>query len=128
VLAQLDETDGVEGSFVNESGTVLRVNLRPGADPGKVAEEVRRILGEQVEDRVPVQLGGEAAAAALQEAEWQDKSRLAELAAIEARTSVARGSVLLAALLLGCVAVGLGLFWWRRRRQLGAASERRAAA
>ena len=120
MLAQLDQTDGIESSFVNESGTVLRLNLRPGADREKVGREVRRLLHEHAEDRVPVQLGGEAAARALQAADWRDKTQFAELAAFETRDSVARRSVLLAGLLLSIAVVGFGLLWWRRRRRLAA--------
>jgi hypothetical protein len=118
VLARLEQIDGVECSFADESGTLIRLSLRPGADPGKVAGAVRRVLSEQAGDYVPVPLDGGAAAAALQREEWRDKSQVAEFAATERGTSARRAPAVLAALLLGCAAVGLGLLWWRHRSRL----------
>jgi hypothetical protein len=118
VLARLDQIDGVESSFANESGTLIRLSLRPGADPGKVAGAIRRVLSEQVRDRVPVPLGERAAAAALQREEWRDKSQVTEFPATEMDTSVRRAPAVLAVLLLGFAAVGLGLLWWRHQRRL----------
>jgi hypothetical protein len=120
VLAYTDQIDGVGSSFANESGTMIRLTLRPGADPRKVAGAVRRVLREQTEDLVPVPLGDGAAAAALQREEWRDKSQIAELAAMETGTDVHRTPRMLVALFLGWVAVGLGLLWWRHRRRLAA--------
>ena len=121
MLARLEQINGVESSFGNGSANVVRLALRPGADPGKVAEAARRILSEQVSDRVPVQLGGAEAAAALQREQWRDKSWIAEVGAevrrsAEWRSFVRRWSALLLALLLACAAL-LGLLWWRRRAQ-----------
>jgi hypothetical protein len=115
VLARLDQIDGVESSYANGSATMIRLSLRPGADPGKVARAVQRVLSEQVEDRVSVQLGGGVAAVALRREEWRDKSQVAEFAATETGTFPRRAPGLLAMLLLGCAAVGLSLIWWHRR-------------
>jgi hypothetical protein len=118
VLARLDQIDGVESSFVNESVTLIRLSLRPDADPGKVAGSVRRVLSVEVEDRGPVQFGGPVAAA-LPGEQWWDRSRAAESAEPaepEMSTSVRRVPAVLVALLLGCAVVGLGLLWWRHRR------------
>jgi hypothetical protein len=120
VLARLDQIGGVDCSFANGSGTLIRLSLRPGADPAKVTGTVRRVLSEQLSDRVPVPLGGRVAAAALQREVWRDKSQFAESAATEMGTSVRRAPALPAALLLVCAAVGLGLLWWQHRRRLAA--------
>lgn len=115
MLARLDQIDGVESSYANGSGTLIQLALRPGADPGKVAGAAQRVLSEQVEDRVTVQLRGRAAAAALQREEWRDKSQVAELAATEMATPGRGAPALLAVLLVGCTAVCLGLLWRRHR-------------
>jgi len=117
VLARLDQIDGVESSYANESGTLIRLALRPNANLTRVTGAVRRVLSEQVEDRVTMQLSGQVAAVALQRQEWRDKTKVAELAATEMGTSARRAPWLLAVLLLGWVAVGLGLLWWRYRRK-----------
>jgi hypothetical protein len=117
VLARLDQIDGVESSYANGSGTLIRLALRPNANLTRVAGAVRRVLNEQVEDRVPVQLSGGVAAVAIQREEWHDKRQVAELAATEMGTSARRAPWLLAVLLLGWLAVGLGLLWWRHRRK-----------
>jgi len=117
VLARLDQIDGVESSYANESGTLIRLALRPNANLTRVTGAVRRVLSEQVEDRVAMQLSGQVAAVALQRQEWRDKTKVAELAATEMGTSARRAPWLLAVLLLGWVAVGLGLLWWRYRRE-----------
>jgi hypothetical protein len=117
VLARLDQIDGVESSYANESGTLIRLALRPNANLTRVTGAVRRVLSEQVENRVPVQLSRQVAAVALQREEWRDKGQLAELAATEMSTTARRAPWLLAVLLLGLVAVGLGFLGWRYRRK-----------
>jgi uncharacterized protein HemX len=124
VLARLNQIVGVEYSFVNASGTLIRLSLLPGADPDRVAEEAQRVLNEQVEDGVPEQLSGAAASAPLHGEEWQDTHRLAELAATQMGFEVSHGPWLLLALLLACVAAGLGLLWWWRRRHRRAELQR----
>ncbi len=121
MLARLNQIDGVQSSSANESGTLIRLSLRPGADPKRVTAGARRVLSKQVEDRVPVPLGGKEATAALQTEKWRDKTWVA--ASIESTTtamptSAHRASAALPALLLGCIAIGLGLFWWWHRRRL----------
>ncbi len=119
MLARLDQIDGVESSYANGSGTLIRLSLRPGADLRKVTGAARRVLSEEVVGLVPVQLAGGAAARALRQEEWRDKSRVAELAALEMATPAARAPTLLAVLLLlACAALGVGLLWWRQRGRL----------
>jgi len=117
VLARLDQIDGVESSYANESGTLIRLALRPNANLTRITGAVRRVLSEQVEDRVPVQLSRQVTAVALQREEWRDKSQLAKLAATEMGTAARRTPWLLVVLLLGWAAVGLGFLWWRCRRK-----------
>jgi hypothetical protein len=126
VLARLGQIDGVEGSYANESGTLIRLSLRPGADPERVAAEARRILSEQVEDRTAVRLEGGEASAALRREEWRDERRVAESVAAEMRPAEVQASeggtprgVLLALLLAGIAFV----LWLLRRRQRQAAAE-----
>jgi hypothetical protein len=132
VLAHLDQIDGVEGSFANESGTLILLALQPTADAGKVAGAVRRVLTQQVRDRVPVRVGGGAAVHALEGQEWRDKSQVVKSVArslagsfepvVQNATTkmpgpVSRAPTGLALLLLVCLAVGLGLLWWWHRRK-----------
>ena len=118
----MGQIEGVEMSFANESGTLVRTSLRPGADPEKVAREVQRILSEEaespdtprttVEAGSPLSLRGGTAATALREEQWRDSSQVARQAA--ERDGPKRRSFLLLALLLACVGLGLALLWWRR--------------
>jgi hypothetical protein len=143
-LARLNQMSGVAGSFTNASGTLIRLSLQPGADPGHVAALASRVLREQTRDHVGVRLGGGTAATALQTEDWRDAGRVAEglaagtrtdptradptradptrtdpTQAVEARPSERHG---LLAVLLGCVAVGLWLLW-RRHRQARTAGQ-----
>jgi hypothetical protein len=129
VLARLNEIDGVESSSAsvgNPEGALVRVSVRPGADPARIAAEVQRVLSEAVKDRSPAPLTSQAAAAALQQKEWLDPKQLADLAATDLGTSEGRAPVLPAAVLLGAMVVVLGLSGWRhlRRRQAGSSRPR----
>ncbi|HLJ97405.1 MAG TPA: hypothetical protein VKU02_29875 [Gemmataceae bacterium] len=117
VLSYLDRIDGVASSQVNESGTHLRLFLRPGADPKKVAGAVQRVLSEQTKELIPVPLAGAATAAAMQKEQWQDKNQLAESAASETASRLGRTPILLIALFLIWLAIGLCLLWWWYRRK-----------
>jgi hypothetical protein len=128
VLTILNQVAGVEQSYADPSGIFLRLRLRPGANADRVAGEVRRVLEQQVEDRIAVPLGGESAPAALGQ-EWQDEGAVTERAAAEARAEAEQAAAaqasernwllaLLALLALAAVVVGL-LVWWRRRARTG---------
>ncbi len=117
VLSYLDRIDGVASSQVNESGTHLRLFLRPGTDPKKVAGAVQRVLSEQTKELVPVPLASAATVAALQKEQWQDKNQLAESMASEPVSRVGRTPVLLIALFLTWLAIGLCLLWWWYRKK-----------
>jgi hypothetical protein len=124
VLARLNQIDGVDSIFINEPDTLIRVSLRPDADPEKVAREVQRTLREQAGDPVTVRLGGEAAASALQGEKWHRKSQVAESAATEIPAAAGRAPAVPVALLLACIAVVLGLLWWWHRRSQAVSSPR----
>jgi hypothetical protein len=85
VLARLDKIAGVEKSFANRAGTMLRVSVAPSADRGKVAKAVREILTR--ENRKAVLLAGHELEQALVKEEWGSPG---ELSAIEFRTLVLR--------------------------------------
>jgi hypothetical protein len=91
VLTLLDQVAGVERSYADPSGTHLRLTLCVGADPERVAQETRRILLQQVEDRTAVRLSRPAALQALRR-EWQDQFRVAGRAAGGAWTEGGRAS------------------------------------
>jgi hypothetical protein len=125
VLARLSQIDGVESSFANEPGSLVRLSLRPGADPRKVAREVERVLSEEAVGRstVPLRevaapLAGPAASAALRAERWTNREEVArqaaEIVAAEGPASQGRFPWLLLGLLLLCAAGGL---WALRRRR-----------
>ena len=127
MLARLNGIAGVESSSAsvgNPGGALVRVSVRPGADPSKIAAEVQRVLSEAVKDRSPVQLTSPAAAAALRQKEWLDPKQLADLAATDLGTSGGRAPAPLVALLLGALVVVLGLVGWRHLRRRRAGSSR----
>ena len=120
MLARLNAIDGVESSSAsvgNPEGSLVRVSLRPGANPAKIATEVQRVLSEVVRDRSPLALTHPAATAALQQKEWLDPKQLADLADTELGRSDGRAPVWLVALFIGAMVVVLGLFGWRRKVQ-----------
>jgi hypothetical protein len=95
------------------------LSLHAGADPERVAGEAARVLSEEVEDRIPERLSGARATEVVQTEEWRDQGQVAELSAIERRTLIVRA--LLVLVLVG-IAVGCGVFWWRRRKRRSAKS------
>jgi hypothetical protein len=119
VLTRLNQIDGVESSSANESGSLVRLCLRPGADSAKVAAQVRRILDEETREHVPVPpgegtapLGGQSAVEALQKEQWRDSAQIAQQTAAEKPAPGRRRPLLLLALLLVGAIAGLTLLWW----------------
>lgn len=112
MLARLDQVEGVERSLTNYTGTLIRLSLRSGADPRKIAEAVTRVLNDATEGGSATRLTPEEATAALQAEEWRDSTRVGELSWIEWRTLGLRGALALAGIL---GAVGLGMAWRRRQ-------------
>jgi hypothetical protein len=84
VLALLDKIPGVERSFANHTGTMVRVSVAGSADPEKIAEQVARVLTEG--KRNPTRLTGEEVKEALGKQQWREGERVGELSAIEFRT------------------------------------------
>jgi hypothetical protein len=122
VLTQLDDLDGVEGSFVNEDGSKMRLTLKDGADREKVAREAERILDQEVpeKDRVPRDkesspLFGKAADHAEKQEHWKDSKQVAQLAADVRRAESRRLWLWLLALLVTLVVGLLGWRQWQRR-------------
>ena len=108
MLARLDRIDGVERSYADGTGTLLRLSVAASADPDKVASEAVGVLGEE---RTPSRLAGKELDEALAQTEWRDASRVRELSAIEFRTLVGRRLLWLgAALAVVCCA---GYVIWR---------------
>lgn len=84
VLGSLDKIDGVEASFANYTGTMVRISVTPGADRDAVAGRVRKVLTEGERKAVP--LAGEEFQRALDREEWRGAGRIGELSAIEFHT------------------------------------------
>jgi mono/diheme cytochrome c family protein len=53
VLAHLDTIEGVERSYVNYSGSLIRLRIAPAGDRAKVAAEAARILSDEAAAEVP---------------------------------------------------------------------------
>jgi hypothetical protein len=81
VLARLNKIEGVEKSFANRTGTLLRIAVLPLADRDKVAAAVREDLAK--DDRKPVSLVGNELKEALAKEKWGSPG---DLSAIEFRT------------------------------------------
>jgi hypothetical protein len=81
VLARLNKIEGVEKSFTNRTGTLLRISVAPSADRDKVAAAVRDDLTK--DNRKPVLLAGDDFKQALAKEKWGSPG---ELSAIEFRT------------------------------------------
>jgi hypothetical protein len=111
VLARLNDISGVDSCSVNRAGTLLQMNLQPGADPEKVAAAAGRALSQQTGDRVGVLLPADSAAAALQREAWQSHSRVLETLAAEVQVR-ARSSDTLLVWLFVLVLVDVALGFW----------------
>jgi hypothetical protein len=123
VLSQLNDIDGVDGSFVNESGSMVGVNLKPGADRDRVVREAQTILREKVSesDRLPPgeespPLSGGAAEDKFQSEQWTDSNHVAQRAVEQRRAEARRIWIWLLALM---VTLSAGIwFTWRHRQRL----------
>jgi hypothetical protein len=122
VLARLGQIDGVEESFANETGSLIRLSLRPGADSERVAAAASRVLYEQSGEHVGVRLATGESAAALRGEEWRHESQVAERAAAAKQTGAGQAPEvptshggMLWVFLLACAAVGLWLLWRHRK-------------
>jgi hypothetical protein len=85
VLARLNKIEGVEKSFANRTGTMLRICVAPLADRDKVVTAVRADLTE--DNRKPVSLAGDEFKEALVKEKWGSPG---DLSAIEFRTLALR--------------------------------------
>jgi hypothetical protein len=140
VLVQLQQIGGVQRTYSNPSGTYVRLDLHPGADPRKVAEQAQHIVRREVDDRTLVPTQGSSASEA-QRHQWQDERQVSQAAAAETRADPAddspsdgalaessqlseaiSGHTWLVALLVAVLAVVIGWLFWQRRR-VGAAGE-----
>jgi hypothetical protein len=83
VLEQLDTIDGVEASWANHTGSMLRITVRAGTDREKVAAVVQDRLA--VENHNVVSLVGGELDTALAREYWRTKEQIGELTAIEFR-------------------------------------------
>lgn len=83
-LARIDKLKGVERSFANRTGTMVRVSVADAADREKVAGEVSKFLTDN--KRAPVQLAGDELQRAIDKEEWRETNRISELSAFEFRT------------------------------------------
>jgi hypothetical protein len=84
LLASLDKIDGVQASFANFTGSMIRVSVNRADDRERVAELARRAVAAND----PVALSGEELDLALTNQQWRESSQVGELSAIEFRTIV----------------------------------------
>ena len=116
MLARLSQVNGVQSSSINESGTLIRLTLHPGADPERVAAEASRVVREQVQDRIADRVGGGDAATAVQQEEWLDERRVAARnAAGIAAPQVRQSRGVWWGVLLVFMVISLWLLWRRYR-------------
>lgn len=81
VLARLNKVEGVEKSFANRTGTMLRISVTPSADRSTVAAAVGDDLSK--DNRKPVLLAGDEFKQSLAKEEWSSPG---DLSAIEFHT------------------------------------------
>jgi hypothetical protein len=88
VLAQLDKIQGVERTYANHTGNMVRVAVALATNPETVAEQVVKILTQ--EKRNPVRLRNAEFKQALDQEQWRSAERVSELSLIEYRTLAVR--------------------------------------
>jgi hypothetical protein len=116
VMAQVNQMAGVVASYANESGSLVQVTLKAGADRAEITAAVERILRAHIDDRVPVQLGALESAAQIPANRWRDNNLVTELAAIEVAKAERRAAGQWVGLLLASLAIGCGFLGWRWRK------------
>jgi hypothetical protein len=80
----LDKIEGVERSYANQTGNMVRLAVAAKDNPAKVAEQALKVLND--EKRSPVRLTGNELIDALGKQQWRESERVSELSAIEFRT------------------------------------------
>jgi hypothetical protein len=122
VLTSLNQLPGVGDSYTNESGTLIRLTILPGTDPGRAAAAASRVLRAHTGDRIAVLLKGRAAAGALRAEDWRGERQLAAGLAAATPTDAThmpegsgRGGHGLLLVILASAAVVYWLLWRRRR-------------
>jgi hypothetical protein len=88
VLAQLDKISGVERSYANRAGNMVRISIAQAANPEKVVEEVARVFTQ--EKRNPIRLRDAELKQALEQEQWRTAEQVCELSIIEYRTLTLR--------------------------------------
>jgi hypothetical protein len=112
VLARLDAIRGVNKSFANQSGTMVRVQVVADANLEQIMEDLTGVLQDEAgrsPERVPV----DESMQLLEHEEWRDATRVAELSMIEFRTLTVRAVFVL----VGIVALGFIIRWRFRQRK-----------
>jgi hypothetical protein len=84
VLVRLGKIEGVERSYANHTGNMVRLAVAAKDNPAKVAEQALEVLKD--EKRSPVRLTGNDLIEALGKEQWRESERVSELSAIEFRT------------------------------------------
>ena len=107
VLAQLDKIEGVNRSYVNYSGTLIRLTLKPTANQDEVLKSASKILNDD-ESLSPARVVN------VEAEEWRDVDHVKELTAIEWRTVKIRAGLAIAGIVVALAA----LIWLIRRRRV----------
>jgi tetratricopeptide (TPR) repeat protein len=84
VLAQLDNLAGIERSYCNHTGDMVRISLTARADPETVVDRVLEVLAKEA--RSPIRLTGPDLSRALNHELWRQSDQVGELSRIEYRT------------------------------------------
>ena len=87
MLAQLDRLPGVEHSYGNRTGDMVRMSLVTTAAREEVAKQALKVLGAS---RSPICLTGTNLIQTLEHEQWRQSDRVGELLQIEYRTLAQR--------------------------------------
>lgn len=87
-MSQINQIEGVSGTFSNWTGSLLRVEILPTADRETVAARVRTFLA--ADGQKPARVEGQELTALLSGVEWRDLSRITELSSYEFKTVAKR--------------------------------------